>query len=137
MTTRTAYPAAAVSVAVVSPSVALRPSGPRASPPSAGTLGPSVEALLAKADLRRFMEITVSNEDVKNPKPAPDPYLLACRWLDVEPHETLVVEDHDRGVQSAIAAGCHVVQLGYQKVNYLMVKQTLDGLAEPKRVRRP
>jgi len=97
----------------------------------------SVEALLAKADLRRFMEIAVSNEDVKNPKPAPDPYLLACRWLDVEPHETLVVEDHDRGVQSAIAAGCHVVQLGYQKVNYLMVKQTLDGLAEPKRVRRP
>ena len=65
----------------------------------------SVEALLAKADLRRFMEIAVSNEDVKNPKPAPDPYLLACRWLDVEPYETLVVEDHERGVQSATAAG--------------------------------
>jgi len=93
----------------------------------------SVETLLKKSDLRRFMETTVSNEDVKNPKPAPDPYLLACRRLDVEPHETLAVEDHERGVQSATAAGCHVVQLDYETVNYRMVAQALDGLKKPKR----
>ena len=97
----------------------------------------SVETLLARADLRRFMEITVSNEDVKNPKPAPAPYLLACQWLDVEPHETLAVEDHERGVQSAIAAGCHVVQLDYERVNYRIVMQALGGLKKPKRGRRP
>src|SRR3990167_2178715 len=96
----------------------------------------SVETLLEKSDLRRFMETTVSNEDVKNPKPAPDPYLLACQWLDVGPRETLAVEYHERGVQSAAAAGCHVVQLDYEMVYYRTVTQALDGLKKPKRGRR-
>ena len=88
----------------------------------------SVEVLLTKAGLRQFMEITVSNEDVVHPKPAPDPYLLACQRLHVDPRETLAVEDHDRGVQSAQDAGCHVVQLEYERVNYLMITRALDGI---------
>ena len=93
----------------------------------------SVDALLRLSDLARFMDVTVSNEDVEHPKPAPDPYLLACRLLSVTPSEALAVEDHERGVQSAIAAGCHHVQLEYQGVNYFRVKKAIDGLTKPRR----
>jgi len=72
------------------------------------------------------MTDTVSNEDVVSPKPSPDPYLLACRRLNVRPCEALAVEDHERGVQSATDAGCHVAQLVYQKVNYLTIRKIID-----------
>lgn len=88
----------------------------------------SVEMLLTRALLLYNMKTTVSNEDVEHPKPAPDPYLLACQRLGVEPHEALAVEDHERGVRSAEAAGCHVVQLEYEQVNYETVRKALDEL---------
>ena len=96
----------------------------------------SVEALLRLSGLRRSMEITVSNEDVARPKPSADPYLLACQWLSVIPEEAMVVEDHERGVAAASAAGCYFVQLEYSEVYYLRVKKALDELKE-KETRRP
>ena len=90
----------------------------------------SVDALLTGASLMRWMQVTVSNEDVTNPKPAPDPYLLACLRLDVRPSEALAVEDHQRGVRSAEEAGCHVVMMQYENVNLVRVKAALDGLKE-------
>lgn len=90
----------------------------------------SVDALLAASNLMRWMKVTVSNEDVTNPKPAPDPYLLACLRLGVRPSEALAVEDHERGIHSAESAGCHVLALQYANVNLLHVKAALDGFKE-------
>ncbi|MFC4700003.1 HAD family hydrolase [Glaciecola siphonariae] len=53
----------------------------------------------------------VTIEDVDDPKPAPAPYLLACRKLNVAPEHTLVFEDSSVGLQSAISAGCITVAI--------------------------
>ena len=42
-------------------------------------------------------------------KPAPDPYLAACRALGVDPAVCVAVEDTETGVASAEAAGCAVL----------------------------
>lgn len=91
----------------------------------------SVDALLSGAGLTRWMQVTVSNEDVERPKPAPDPYALACRKLGVRPDEAIAVEDHERGIQSAEAAGCHTLQVkGYGQVTLVRVKTAIDALKE-------
>ena len=41
-------------------------------------------------------------------KPAPDPYLLAAKRLNIDPQECWVVEDSISGVSSALEAGCNV-----------------------------
>lgn len=47
--------------------------------------------------------------DVRNPKPAPDMYLLAARACGVEPADCMVVEDSANGARAGIAAGMRVV----------------------------
>ncbi|MEO6299265.1 MAG: HAD family phosphatase [Paracoccaceae bacterium] len=50
-------------------------------------------------------------EDVTNPKPSPDPYLLAAKMLGVAPERCLVFEDSETGAEAAHRAGCIVVQV--------------------------
>ncbi|MFG2881021.1 HAD-IA family hydrolase [Streptomyces sp. NPDC048297] len=53
--------------------------------------------------------VSVTADDTERTKPAPDPYLAACRALGVEPAGCVAVEDTETGVASAEAAGCAVL----------------------------
>ena len=44
-------------------------------------------------------------------KPAPDPYLLAAKRLNISPNDCWAVEDSISGVSSALRAGCFVLFL--------------------------
>ena len=48
-------------------------------------------------------------------KPAPDPYLLAAKKLNIAPEECWAVEDSISGVSSALKAGCFVIYLREKK----------------------
>lgn len=52
---------------------------------------------------------SVTADDTGHTKPAPDPYLAACRALGVDPAACVAVEDTQTGVSSAEAAGCAVL----------------------------
>ena len=55
-------------------------------------------------------DVVVSAHEVAAPKPAPDPYLEACRRLEVEPGpEVVALEDSPTGVAAARAAGLTVI----------------------------
>lgn len=69
----------------------------------------SVEVMMEKSCLKRFLDALLSNEDVKNGKPAPDIYLAACQRLELNPAECLVVEDNQHGIEAGRAAGCPVM----------------------------
>ncbi|MEU6552713.1 HAD-IA family hydrolase [Streptomyces sp. NPDC046915] len=53
--------------------------------------------------------VSVTADDTGRTKPAPDPYLAACRALGVDPAACVAVEDTETGVASAEAAGCAVL----------------------------
>ncbi|MGW2701914.1 HAD-IA family hydrolase [Streptomyces sp. NPDC001340] len=53
--------------------------------------------------------VSVTADDTARTKPAPDPYLAACRALGVDPAACVAVEDTETGVASAEAAGCAVL----------------------------
>jgi HAD superfamily hydrolase (TIGR01509 family) len=71
----------------------------------------TTEFMLQYSGVAKFLEVLVTNEDVENPKPAPDGYLLAMKKLGSNPANTVVVEDGMHGIQAAKAAGARVVEV--------------------------
>jgi HAD superfamily hydrolase (TIGR01509 family) len=69
----------------------------------------SVELMMEKSQLSRYLDTIVSNQDVTHPKPAPDIYLKAAAALGVSAAECLVLEDNANGIASAKAAGCQLM----------------------------
>lgn len=66
------------------------------------------DSVLAVLGADRF-QVSVTADDTEHTKPAPDPYLAACRALGVDPARCVAVEDTPTGVSSAEAAGCTVL----------------------------
>ena len=56
--------------------------------------------------------VLVGAEEVVNGKPDPEPYLLGAERLGASPDRCLVFEDASAGIESALRAGCTVVQVG-------------------------
>jgi HAD superfamily hydrolase (TIGR01509 family) len=71
----------------------------------------TTEFMLQYSGVAKFLDVLVTNEDVENPKPAPDGYLLAMTKLGSNPANTVVVEDGMHGIQAAKAAGARVVEV--------------------------
>lgn len=69
----------------------------------------------------------VTAEEVKNGKPDPYCYLLGAERLGVAPEHCVVFEDAPAGVQSGLAAGMTVVQVGRDVADYLNVAAQADG----------
>ena len=65
----------------------------------------SVVSSLKHLNLLEKFDTIVCAEDYQNGKPAPDGFLLAAERLGVAPHECLVFEDTDLGIQAATSAG--------------------------------
>ena len=70
----------------------------------------SVEIKTAPHKWMNLFSIRVLGDDklLKKGKPAPDPYLLAAKKLNIAPKECWAVEDSISGVSSALEAGCFV-----------------------------
>lgn len=67
--------------------------------------------MLERANVLNFLEVVVTNEDVKNAKPDPEGYLLCCEKLQLKPEQVLVVEDGSYGIEAAKRAGCKVLKV--------------------------
>jgi HAD superfamily hydrolase (TIGR01509 family) len=67
--------------------------------------------------LLAHFEFVLASGDYPRHKPHPDGYLAAASRLGLDPAECLVVEDSERGLRSALAAGmrCVVVPGGFSR----------------------
>ena len=65
--------------------------------------------VLRALDLEQSLDLVLTREDVEQPKPDPEIYLLAARRFELPPEELLVVEDSANGVRAAVAAGTNVI----------------------------
>lgn len=69
------------------------------------TSRPLAEKYLRQTEIIGYFDEIVTGDMVKNGKPAPDIYLLACEKLGANPAESVAVEDSHNGIRSAAAAG--------------------------------
>lgn len=67
----------------------------------------TAELMLSKVGVLEFFDILVTNLDVNNPKPSPDGYNFAMIKLNVQPDETLIIEDCPKGIEAARQSGAH------------------------------
>ena len=67
--------------------------------------------MLERANVFHFLDVVITNEDVKNPKPDPEGYVICCEKLELKPEQVLVVEDGGYGIEAAKRAGCNVLQV--------------------------
>ena len=70
-----------------------------------GAARAEIEPVVDAAGLVACFETIVSSDDVARGKPDPEGYAKALAALDVDPADSLVVEDTEAGIASARAAG--------------------------------
>ncbi len=88
----------------------------------------TVEVMMEKANLAPYLDLILSNQDVRKPKPDPEIYLKAFEELGLAPHECLVVEDNGNGIAAAQASGAHVMIVGTVfDVTYQNIEKQLAG----------
>lgn len=65
----------------------------------------------ARSGLLRFFDFVLASGDYARHKPHPEPYLAAAARAGVDPGDCWAVEDTERGVQSAVAAGMRCIAI--------------------------
>lgn len=79
----------------------------------------TVELMMEKSNLARYLDLMLSNQDVSKPKPDPEIYNVAIEKLGLTPAECLIVEDNQHGIKAAQASGAHVmIVASVEDVNY-------------------
>jgi len=96
--------------------------------------------VLQSLGLAQYLDEVLIREDVTNPKPDPEIYLLVAQRLGVEPRDCLVIEDSPNGARAGVAAGMNVIAVATpftasrlhssQVVEHTWVVHESDNLAE-------
>jgi len=71
----------------------------------------TVYTALSKIGAMPFMDLIISNEDVKNSKPHPEMYWNAMSIFSLNPEDTLIVEDSPHGLLAAQRSGAKVLRV--------------------------
>ncbi|MDD3150915.1 MAG: HAD family phosphatase [Candidatus Gastranaerophilales bacterium] len=69
----------------------------------------TVDLMMQKSKLQRYLDFSLSNEDVEDSKPNPEIYIKAIEKFGVKPEECLIVEDNENGIRAAKASGANLL----------------------------
>lgn len=68
---------------------------------ASNSISNTIECALEKAGLQDYVQFTLSNEDVRHPKPSSEIFLKTMHLLMFKPEETIIFEDSPVGLQAA------------------------------------
>lgn len=89
----------------------------------------TIELMMNKSGLIGYIDMIVSNEDVRNAKPDPEMYRLAISSFGLEPAECIVVEDNPNGIEAGKASGATVLEVATTyDVNYDKIKNLINKI---------
>jgi len=75
------------------------------------------------------IDFLYSNQDVNKPKPSAEIYMRCMLRADVDPDETVVVEDSHHGRKAALNSGAHLCPVKNSgDVTYEKIKETIDKI---------
>ncbi|MGV6946267.1 HAD family hydrolase [Sphingobacterium kyonggiense] len=95
----------------------------------------TVQTVLGEHQLLDYFSFFVTRELVEQPKPNPEPYLLAVNKLNIPKEEIVVIEDTSTGCTSAKNAGLYCIAVTKQEVERKRLSHAdviLNDLAEVK-----
>jgi len=92
----------------------------------------NLDLLTRSLGINDYFEAVISEEDVTEGKPSPQPFLLAAQRLKVLPHNCIVIEDAIAGVQAAKTAGmkCIAVTTTHPRDSLSQADLVVDSLEQ-------
>ena len=86
----------------------------------------SIEVMMERANLQKYLDFFMSAQDVTNGKPDPAIYLASMSRLGLKAEECLILEDNENGIKAAMASGAHLMRIGtVEDVNYQNIKRRI------------
>ena len=71
----------------------------------------TVEVMMEKSSLIRYLDEMISASDVNYPKPHPEIYETTMKKMCCLPEQCLIVEDNQNGIKAAKASGAYVLEV--------------------------
>ena len=91
----------------------------------------TVNLMMEKSQLYKYLDFSLSNQDVKVSKPDPEIYLAAMKKFELKPQECLIVEDNEHGIKAAQASGGHLMKV--ESVEEVTLKNILHHIDRAER----
>ena len=89
----------------------------------------TMEILFERSAILEFFEFYLSNQDVREPKPSPEIYILAMNKMGLQPNECLILEDNENGIKAAKASGAHLLIINDTiEVNLSNIKKRIQEI---------
>lgn len=89
----------------------------------------TLDTCLTRLGISSLVDVSLSNEDVQQPKPSPEIYNECMSRLGVSPDECVVVEDSEIGRTSAMLSGAKMLPVNNrQDVNFELIQKGIDYL---------
>ena len=83
----------------------------------------SIDVMLEKSNLRKYMDLIVSAQEVSHPKPSPEMYQKIMHKFNLKPEECLIVEDNPNGIKAAIDSGAYLMKV--EEVNEVNIENIM------------
>lgn len=91
----------------------------------------TIETMMEYSNLAQYIDVIVSNEDVKKAKPDPEMYNFTIEHFGLNPEECLVVEDNPNGIAAGRASGAYVLPVAtIYDVNYENISNMIRGIEQ-------
>jgi HAD superfamily hydrolase (TIGR01509 family) len=90
----------------------------------------TIEIMMERSDLLKYLDFFLSNQDVARSKPDPEIYQKAIDRLNLKPQECLILEDNEVGIKAATAVNAHLLRVNkLEDVNYLNIKKKIKEIS--------
>ena len=86
-----------------------------------------MEIILEVNNWEKYFEVILSSDDLQRGKPFPDIYIEVMKRLNVEPKETIILEDSRDGIRSGVSSGANVIAVPSKEVE--VPKEVLNSAA--------
>lgn len=75
------------------------------------SINETAKLMLAGSGQLEFIEVLISNDMVKKPKPHAEGYIKAMVMLNCLPEESLIIEDSEKGILAAESTGAKLLKI--------------------------
>jgi len=94
----------------------------------------TIEIMMERSDLLKYLDFFLSNEDVQKSKPDPEIYSKAMERMGLTPDECLILEDNENGIKAAMASGAHLLKINtVQDVTYRNIWEKINEISSIKK----
>ena len=87
----------------------------------------TLDTCLNNLGIADLIDVSLSNEDVSNPKPDPEIYIKIMNLLGSAPETSVIYEDSDIGQAAAMASGAYLVPVyNRDSINFTTISKGMD-----------